>query len=160
MKIEKIINTWIPVLSGVMLILMVGITFLQIVLREFFNFGVGWTEEIPQCCQTWMVLLGSIWVTKNNRHLNTGLKLHQNLNQKQTSFIDSILALAIVIVAVVVAYQSAIFAFSKMGMGFLTLSWLKMGYVYIVLPIFMLTVIYYYLRSFFKNMAFIFSKGE
>jgi TRAP-type C4-dicarboxylate transport system permease small subunit len=158
MKTAKIVNSWIPILTGLMLILMVSITFLQIILREVFNFGLGWTEEIPQCCQTWMVLFGSIWVTKNNRHLNTGLKLHQKLNTKQISLIDSILALAIVIVAVVVAYQSAIFAFSKMGMGLLTLNWLKMGYVYIALPIFMLAVVYYYLKSFFKNLISIFDK--
>jgi TRAP-type C4-dicarboxylate transport system permease small subunit len=157
-KLNKLIDFGIPILGGVLLGLMVLLTFGQIVLRELFNFSIPWSDEVSQFCMTWLALFGSIWVTKNNQHLNTGIKLHQKLNERQICLIDSVLALFIVIIAAVVAYQTAIFSITAMGIEILTLSWLKVGYAVIALPLFMLAVCCYYLKSFFKNLARIFKK--
>jgi TRAP-type C4-dicarboxylate transport system permease small subunit len=159
MKLAKIINFGIPILCGVLLVLMVTLTFLQIVLREFFNSGIAWSDDVSQFCMTWLALFGSIWLTKNGQHLNTGIKLHQKLNERQICLIDGILALVIAITAAVVAYQSAIFSFSAMVIKSTSVSWLKMGYVFIALPLAMLATCYYYLKSFFKNLASIFKKN-
>jgi C4-dicarboxylate transporter DctQ subunit len=158
MKIEKIIDVGIPVFGGVLLVLMTLITFVQIILREFFNFSLNWSDEVAQFFMTWLALFGSIWVTKNNQHLNTGLKLQQKLNERQISVIDAMIALVISGIAVVVTYQTAIFAFTSMSADSLSLPWLKLGYVFIALPVFMLFVVYYYLQSFLKSLAFIFKK--
>jgi TRAP-type C4-dicarboxylate transport system permease small subunit len=91
MKPEKIVNSGIPILGGILLLFMVTVTFLQIILREFFNFSLNWSDEVTQLCMTWMVLFGSIWATKNNHHLNIGFKLHQKLNNRQILLIDSFL---------------------------------------------------------------------
>jgi C4-dicarboxylate transporter DctQ subunit len=151
MKLEKIVNSGIPILCGVLLTIMIVLTFLQIVLRQFFNFTFSWSDEITQFCMMWMVLLGSIWVTKNNCHLNTGIKLHQRLKEWQTRLIDRISSLAIVISAAVVDYQSAIFSFQEMNMASITIFWLKLGYVFIVLPLAMLSICYYYIKNVFKK---------
>jgi TRAP-type C4-dicarboxylate transport system permease small subunit len=158
MKFEKVIDSVIPILGGMLLLIIVFLTFLQIVLREFFDFSLNWSDEIGQYCTSWLALAGSIWVTQNNRHLNTGLKLHQKLNEKMICLIDGLLALLIVMVAAVVAYQTALFAFMAMGIESVSLRWLKMGYVYIAVPLFMLAVCYYYLKSFFKNIRRMFRK--
>jgi TRAP-type C4-dicarboxylate transport system permease small subunit len=160
MKLEKLVSCGIPILSGVLLAGIVGVTFLQIVLREFFNFSLNWSDEITCLCMTWLTLVGSIWVTKNDKHLNTGLKLHGKLKRRQICLIDSILALIIVCMAAVIAYQSAIFSFSAMGIDFLSLPGLKMGWAFIALPLFMLAVCYYYTKSFLKNLVLIFKKDS
>jgi C4-dicarboxylate transporter DctQ subunit len=160
MKPEKLVSCGIPILSGVLLAGIVGVTFLQIVLREFFNFSLNWSDEISQFCMTWLALVGSIWVTKNDKHLNTGIKLHRKLRKRQICLIDAILALVIVGIAAVVAYKSAIFSFSAMGMDFLSLPGLKMGWAFIALPLFMLAVCYYYTKSFFKNLVLVFKKDS
>jgi C4-dicarboxylate transporter DctQ subunit len=151
MKLEKVVNSGLPVLCGVLLTIMIALTFLQIVLRQFFNFTFSWSDEVTQFCMMWMVLLGSIWVTKNNCHLNTGIKLHQRLKEWQTHLIDRIASLAIVISTAVVAYQSAMFAFQEMNMASITIFWLKLGYVFIMLPLAMLGICYYYIKNFFKK---------
>ena len=158
MKLGKLINSGIPILCGVMLVLMVALTFLQIVFREVFDFSMNWSDEIEQFSMTWLTLFGSILITKNDQHINTGIKLHQKLNERQICLIDGILALVIAGSAAVIVYQSAIFSFTAMGIASLSLSWLKMGYVFIALPLAMLAVFYYYLKSFFKNLAFILKK--
>jgi TRAP-type C4-dicarboxylate transport system permease small subunit len=156
MKLGKLVDSGIPILGGILLVAMVTLTFGQIVLRQFFDFSLNWSDEVAQFCMTWLALIGSIWATKNNHHLNTGLKLHQKLNKKLINLIDGILALAIAGFAIVVAYQTAGFAVVAMSAGSLSLPWLKMGYIFIALPIFMLTVAYYYLKGFFENIRRIF----
>jgi C4-dicarboxylate transporter DctQ subunit len=158
MKLEKIIDSGVPILCIALLMIIVILTFLQIILRQFFNYTFNWSDEVSQFCMTWLALFGSIWATKNSQHLNTGFKLHKKLNKRQNYLIDSVLALVIAGVSAVVAYQSAIFSFAAMGVESLSLPWLKMGYVFIVLPLAMLAFCYYHLKSFFKNFSGIFKK--
>jgi TRAP-type C4-dicarboxylate transport system permease small subunit len=158
MKLEKLINFGIPIISGALLVIIVTVTFFQIVLRNCFDFGLPWYDDVSQFSMSWMVLFSTIWVTKNNQHLNTGVKLHQKLNKRSVCLIDGILDLMIAIIAAVVAYQSAIFAFLSMNVESLAIPWLKMGYVFIMLPIAMLGVFYYYLKNFFKKLASLFKR--
>jgi TRAP-type C4-dicarboxylate transport system permease small subunit len=158
MKLDKLIDSGIPILGGALLVVMVTVTFLQIVLREFFDFSLNWSDEIAQFCMTWLAFFGSIWLTKYDRHINTGLKLHQKFNKRLIGLIDGILALVIVGMAIMVSYQSVIFLSKQWMMTSESLPWLKMGCVYFALPLFMLAVVYYYLKSFFKNMLLILKK--
>jgi TRAP-type C4-dicarboxylate transport system permease small subunit len=158
MKIEKLIDSGILIICGILLFLIVLLTFLQIVLRNFFDTGIYWSDDVAQFSMSWMALLGSIWLTKNGKHLNTGLKIHQKLNKRQVGLIDSLLALIIVGIAAVVTYQTTITSLTAIKVESIVFSWIKMGYIYIALPLFMLAVCYYYLKSFFQNLALIFEK--
>jgi TRAP-type C4-dicarboxylate transport system permease small subunit len=160
MKLEKVVSSGIPTFCGALLVIVVSLTFLQIVLRQFFDFPLYWSDEVSQFCMSWFVLFGSIWATKNNLHLNTGLKLHQKLNKKQICLIDGILELAIAIVTAVIAYQGAIFAFSAMKIESLSLPWLKTGYVFTALPLVMLVLCYYYMKSFIKKVLRMFKRDK
>lgn len=151
MKLEKLINIGIPILCGVLISLIILFSFLQIFLRQFFNFSFNWTDEVSQFCMMWLALFGSIWLTKKDQHLNTGLKLHQKLNERQICLVDSILALVIAFIAGVAAYQTAIFSLTTMDNGSLSLNWLKMGYIFMALPLAMLAACYYYLKRFYKT---------
>jgi TRAP-type C4-dicarboxylate transport system permease small subunit len=156
--IDSGIDSGIPILGGFLLVIMVGLTFLQIVLRNFFNSGITWSDDLTQFCMTWLALVGSIWLTKNNLHLNTGLKIHKKLNKLQVCLIESILGLVIISSAAVVAYQSTIFSIASMDIECTSARWLKLGYAFIALPIFMLHMCCHYLRDFFRNLACIFKK--
>jgi C4-dicarboxylate transporter DctQ subunit len=160
MKSGKPIDYVIPIICGALLMVIVVVTFIQIVLRNLFNTGLAWYDDISQFAMTWMILFATIWLTKHNQHLNTGLKMQRKLPARQSYLIDGILDLVTIGVAAMVAYQSAIFTLGgAMGVGLTSLPWLKLGYLYIVLPLSMLGVCYYYLKSFLKNMACIFKKN-
>jgi TRAP-type C4-dicarboxylate transport system permease small subunit len=156
MKLEKLIDSGIPIVCGILFLIMVTVTFMQIVLREFFNSGLVWYDDVAQFSLSWMILFSTIWVTKHNQHLMTGLKIHQKLNKRLVYIIDSFMALVIAIVAAIVTYQSAMFAIVSMNVNCLSILWLKMGYIFVMFPIAMLSIVYYYLKSFFKNLMFIF----
>ena len=125
MKSEKLINTGISILCGILLFVMVLLTFLQIVLRTIFDTGLSWSDDISQFSMSWMTLLGSIWLTKNGKHLNTGLKIHRKLNKRQVGLIDSLLALIIVGMAAVIFYQTTITSFAAMRVESIALPWLN-----------------------------------
>jgi TRAP-type C4-dicarboxylate transport system permease small subunit len=156
MKLKKIVNYGIPVICGVLLAVIVGLPFGQVVLRNCIGSSMSWSDEISQFCMTWMVLLGSIWATKNNQHLNTGLKLHQKLNKRLVCLIDGILNLLLVVVSVVVAYQTALFASIVKDIESLSISWIKMGCIFTVMPLAMLGLCYYSFKGFIKNLLCIF----
>jgi TRAP-type C4-dicarboxylate transport system permease small subunit len=158
MKSEKLIDFGIPILCGTLLFIIVTLTFLQIILRQFFEFTFNWSDEVAQFCMTWLALFGSIWATKNNQHLNTGLRLHNKFKERKVHLIDGILALIIGGAIAVAAYQNLMFVFAVINTESLSLPWLKMGYVFIALPLTMLALSYYYLKSFFKNFRCIFKK--
>jgi TRAP-type C4-dicarboxylate transport system permease small subunit len=159
MKSSKLVDSGIPIFCGVLLVMIITFTFSQIVLRQFCDFSLNWSDEVSQFCLTWLALIGSIWATKNNQHIATGLKIHQKLNKRLICLIDGILALLICIVATVITYQTTIFTIMAMDNAALSLRWIKMGYIFIVLPLAMLCTCYYCLKSFFKNMALIFKKN-
>jgi TRAP-type C4-dicarboxylate transport system permease small subunit len=158
MKLGKLVNSGIPIICGAFLVIITALIFLQIILRNIFNTGLRWYDDVSQFFMSWLVLLSAIWLTKNNQHLNTGLKLHQKLNKRTICLIDGILELGIAIIALVVAYQGTIFTFAAMDIQAVSLPWLKMGYVYVMLPIAMLGVFYYSIKSFFRNLTLIFKK--
>jgi TRAP-type C4-dicarboxylate transport system permease small subunit len=164
MKLERLIDSGIPIICGMLLLVIVTVTFLQIVLRDFFNSGLVWYDDVSQYSMSWMTLFSTIWVTKYNRHLNTGLKLHQKLNKRLVCLIDGVLGLVIAIIAAIVAYQTTIFAFLAMDIESLALPWCKMGWVFAMLPIAMVSVVYYYLKaffkSFFKNFLLVYKKDK
>jgi TRAP-type C4-dicarboxylate transport system permease small subunit len=160
MKLSKLIDSGIPIICGVLLLVIVSLTFGQIVLRNFFATGLSWYDDVAQFSMSWMVLFSSVWLTKHHQHLNTGMKLHQKLNKKTVCLIDSLLELGTAIITGVVAYQTAIFALAAMDIDSMALPWLKMGYIFVVLPIAMVGMMYYCLKSFFKNFTLIFKKNK
>jgi TRAP-type C4-dicarboxylate transport system permease small subunit len=158
MKLGKLTNSVIPIFGGVLLAIIVGLTFLQIVFRQFFNFTLNWSDEVAQICMTWLALFGSVWAIQNNQHLSAGIKLHQKFTKKQIYLIDGILALVICGTLAVVVYQNIMFVFSALNTESLSLPWLKMGYIFLALPLTMFALCCYYLKSFFRNITRIFKK--
>jgi TRAP-type C4-dicarboxylate transport system permease small subunit len=159
MKVEKLVNSVIPIICGTLLLIIVIVTFAQIFLRNFFSSGLPWYDEIAQICMTWMVLFGAIWATKNNQHLNTGIKIHRNLDKRQIHLIDGILEFVVAVIIGVVAYRIARFSMMSMDFSIVALPWLKLGYIFIVMPIAMMSICYYYLKNSCKNLVMAFKKG-
>jgi TRAP-type C4-dicarboxylate transport system permease small subunit len=159
MKLGKLINSGIPILCAVLLGTIVSLIFLQIVLRQFFNLSLSWIDEVTQICLTWNVLFGFIWATKNGENLSAQIYIHHKLNKQLICLIDGVLDLVIAIVLAVVAYRSARFSLTAMEFSLVSLSWLKLGYVFIIMPLAMLAMCYYYLKGFFENVFLIFRKN-
>lgn len=55
---------------GVALIVVVGVTLLQIALRYFFNAPLVWSEELAKLLIVWIAFIGAAAVCWDGRHLN------------------------------------------------------------------------------------------
>ena len=59
----------IEILITLCLAAMIGLMFMNIIMRYIFNRGFVWSEEIARICFIYLVYLGSIEAAKDNRHL-------------------------------------------------------------------------------------------
>ena len=53
----------------VMLMAMLFLSFIQVILRDFFNSGFGWSDVLVRYLVLWIGFLGASLATKDNRHL-------------------------------------------------------------------------------------------
>ncbi|PLS17707.1 TRAP transporter small permease [Bacillus sp. M6-12] len=94
-KFLKVLNgilNWsiILILAG-----MVGLVFLNVVLRYFFNSGITWSEELARYMFVWIIFLGAIVAAKDKAHLGVDI-LTSNV-PKPVQKVLSLLASAVTI---------------------------------------------------------------
>ena len=59
----------IDLLLLVLMVLLVAVTFLQVVCRFVFKVPISWSQETVQFCFVWIIFLGSALAVKENTHL-------------------------------------------------------------------------------------------
>ena len=65
-------DTALVVLLGSMVVL----AFTQIVLRQFFDSGIGWADELVKIIVLWLAMVGSIAAARDNRHIRIDVLSH------------------------------------------------------------------------------------
>jgi len=68
--IDRAFEWVIEVLLVFILLAMVGVTFLQVILRNFFNTGIPWAEVAGRHAVLWIAFLGAMIATRCRQHLN------------------------------------------------------------------------------------------
>jgi TRAP-type C4-dicarboxylate transport system permease small subunit len=68
--IDRAFAWLVQVLLVLILISMVGITFLQVILRNFFGSGISWAEVGGRNAVLWIAFLGAMLATRARQHLN------------------------------------------------------------------------------------------
>ena len=68
--IDRIFAWIVEALLISILLAMVGITFLQVILRNFFNTGIPWAEVGGRNAVLWITFLGAMFATRARQHLN------------------------------------------------------------------------------------------
>lgn len=60
---------FLEILMSILLLVMVGLMFMNVVLRFVLSTGFVWSEEITRLCFIYLVYLGTIGAYRDNRHL-------------------------------------------------------------------------------------------
>ncbi len=68
--IDRIFAWVIDVFVVTILLSTVGVTFLQVILRNFFNTGISWAEIAGRNAVLWIALLGAMLATRSRQHLS------------------------------------------------------------------------------------------
>ncbi|MGD8401552.1 MAG: TRAP transporter small permease [Bacillota bacterium] len=158
MKAGKQFDSMLQNLLGGLLLVIVGITFFQVLMRYFFKGSLAWGEEISRYIMVWMTYIGAIWLSKNGKHLNVGIKLQKKLGKKAVALIDILIDLCLMAFGLVVTYYGFLFVQSTLNYAATSITWLRMGYVFVSMPIAMFFIFYYSLQNLIKNIAGFFKK--
>jgi TRAP-type C4-dicarboxylate transport system permease small subunit len=84
---------------------MVLLAVLQIVLRQFFDSGIVWADELIKLIVLWLAMVGSIAAARDNRHIRIDVLSHV-LPDKLVTLTRIIVDVFAAAVCVVIAYQA------------------------------------------------------
>ena len=68
--VDRVFAWIVEALLILILLAMVGVTFLQVILRNFFNTGIPWAEVSGRNAVLWITFLGAMFATRARQHLN------------------------------------------------------------------------------------------
>jgi TRAP-type C4-dicarboxylate transport system permease small subunit len=84
---------------------MVLLAVLQIVLRQFFDSGIGWADELVKIIVLWLAMVGSIAAARDNRHIRIDVLSHV-LPDKLVALTRVLVDLFAAAVCVTIAWQA------------------------------------------------------
>lgn len=100
----------IDCLMGIMMALMIGFVFLNVVLRSVFNSGLTWSEEVARYLFVFITYIGAIGAMRDNTHLgmDTVIRRLPSKLKKATYIFSQSLILIIMLILTHGAYKMTI----------------------------------------------------
>jgi TRAP-type C4-dicarboxylate transport system permease small subunit len=134
---ERILNRFIGVLdwwSMLLLVLMVVLVFLGVFFRYVLGASLAWYDEFASYLLVWLTFCGAVAASYRGRHI--GFDLVVNRLMPRTRRVFGVVAELLVLGFQVVLFYYGWILTQKMGdETAVSLPWVKMGWVYSVLPI-------------------------
>ena len=88
-----------------LLVFMIGLAFLQIVLRNGFDSGIIWADGLIRILVLWIGLVGAMVASRNGNHINIDI-VTKYLPHQVKNVVESVVALFTILVCGVVAWYS------------------------------------------------------
>lgn len=102
--IKKAINV-IDFIANILMILLVGTVFFEIVLRAIFNYPIIYTTELTQIFFPWLIFLAAINVTYKKEHINIAI-IKRSLSKKLHKFLDLFIKLVMLFFSILMIKAS------------------------------------------------------
>lgn len=134
------------VLIFAIVVMMVVLSFLQVILRNFFNTGLLWADIFLRHLVLWVGFIGASLATRNDRHINIDL-LSRLVSKKYLIPIKITTQLFAIVIGIILARASYLFVMSEKEAGAIVFSNIPSWYIQIILPVgFSLIVIRFLLK--------------
>lgn len=140
------------VLLIVMLTVMIGLAALQIFMRNIFDTGFIWADELLRIQVLWIALLGAVAASRDDNHVNIDL-LTRFLPGRWQPATKVIVDLFTAVVCALVAWQAARFVQMEHAYGSTVLGNFPAWIVQSILPVGFAIVAYRYFLFFCKNLG-------
>ncbi len=98
----------------IFVLVMVGLSFLQVVLRNVFSFGFLWADPFLRYIVVWVGFLGAILATKEEKHFGLDI-LNRFLSPRTVHAVKTIIDIIACIVAFLLAKAAMQFLFEAIG---------------------------------------------
>ena len=106
-KILDAINALMEYLMGILFLVLVCITFQEVLRRYLFNDPTHWASEASRFLLIWMTFTGACIVTRLVTHLTMGFTIHRFVNKSMSKFIKVFISAAAAVSMIVLTYYSA-----------------------------------------------------
>ena len=106
-KILDGINALMEFIMGLLMVTLVGITFVEVVRRYVFNDPTHWASELCRFLLIWMTFTGAGIVTRLVSHLTMGFTIHRFAKPGFSKFIKVFISACTAFVMIVITYYSA-----------------------------------------------------
>ena len=106
-KILDGLNAFLEFVMGILMVVLVGIVFQEVIRRYIFNDPTSWASESCRFLLIWMTFTGASIVTRLSTHLSMGFTIHRFVNKTLSKIIKIFISGAGAIVMLVVTYYSA-----------------------------------------------------
>ncbi|MDA3787065.1 MAG: TRAP transporter small permease [Desulfobacula sp.] len=105
-KILNGITALLEYMLGIMMIALVGLTFMQVILRYVFNNPTSWSSELSRFILIWLTFTGASVITKYGTHLSMGLNIDKFLRGIWSKIIRVFVNILIMTTLMIIAYYS------------------------------------------------------
>jgi TRAP-type C4-dicarboxylate transport system permease small subunit len=124
-------------LMVVLLSLMTLFIFMQVVYRYALRQPLSWSEELSRYLFSAITLFGAVLLYRDNKHINMTLLKDLIKNKTAKTAVDIFAALLVLLFLGVVIRYGFPMSFKLLNLDSFSSSmiWLKMGYVYLLLPV-------------------------
>jgi TRAP-type C4-dicarboxylate transport system permease small subunit len=136
-----------------LLLLMIVMSVLQIILRNFFGGGIVWSEVLVRVLVLWVGLIGAMVASRHGNHINIDI-MDRYLSKRAKIVAKCVIELFTAIVCLVVAYYSLLFVQMEFVDGSESFAKVPAWLCESIIPFaFMVISLRYFLLSFinFKN---------
>jgi TRAP-type C4-dicarboxylate transport system permease small subunit len=106
-RILDTINVILEYLMGGLMLVLVGVTFVEVVRRYAFNDPTAWASELCRFLLIWMTFTGASIVTRLVTHLAMGFTIHRFASKGVSRAIKVFTSGCVVFVMMVLTYYSA-----------------------------------------------------
>ena len=123
--------------DGILVLLlsvMIGLAFLQIVLRNFFQYGFTDGDHLLRILVLWVGLFGAIVASRERKNINIDV-LSRYLDGLAKALVDMVIDLFVVLVAGLFAYHSARLLVQEYALEILVLGAVPSWLVQLVIPL-------------------------
>jgi len=157
-KISDLLSKIICSLLCVFIIVLVAVTFLQVLCRFVFHIPIVWSEEVVRMGFVWLIFLGSAIAVKEGTHLNLDI-LVSEFNEKWQYIIRIIVLCLIFIAAGIICYGGFNYVIRNLSKTAVTMP-IPSNFVYISAPISGVLMLFFAIEQLINQTKAHFNKGE
>ena len=148
-------NVLIITTLGIMVIL----SFLQVLLRNFFNTGILWGDIFLRHLVLWVGFIGASLATREERHINIDI-LTRFISKKLVPFVKIIIDIVAVIICIILAKASYVFLQYEIEAETILFKNVPSWYFQIILPLGFALIGFRFFLKIIEQITQLFSSGD
>lgn len=157
-KISDLLSKVICSLLFVFVIVLVSVTFLQVLCRFVFRVPIVWSEEVVRMSFVWLIFLGSAVAVKEGTHLTLDM-LVSSFNKKGQYIMRMVVLVITLIAAGIMLYAGFNYVVRNIGKTAVTMP-IPSNFVYVSAPVSALLMLFFTVEQLVNQTKAHFRKGR